>query len=112
MSDLRERLSGLLRGLEGRLSGAAPATSAPPGEGPARETRRLSPGVARAYADLELPVTATLEEARSAWKRLVGRYHPDRFSGDAHKTAVATRVTAKLTAAWETVRGHLELQRR
>lgn len=114
MADLRERLSGVLRDLEQRLS-RPERPGAPGGAGQVgrpRPSRRMTPGVARAFADLELPADATLEEARAAWRRLVGRYHPDRFSGDARKTAVATRVTAKLTAAWETVKGHLELQGR
>lgn len=104
VSTLRERLSRALRDLERRFAEG--------GEAPARPRRRLPPGVARAYADLELTPEATLEEARAAWRKLVGKYHPDRFSGDAKRTAVATRVTAKLTAAWETVKAHLELEAR
>lgn len=106
MATLREKMSDVLRELERRFASARDEERK---KGP--RARPLPPGVARAYADLELAPDATLEQARSAWKRLVLRYHPDKFAKDPKKLAVATRVTAKLTAAWDTVRGHLELKR-
>lgn len=100
MATLREKMTDVLRELERRFAAAREPTG----------RRPLPPGVARAYADLELSPDATLEQARAAWKRLVLRYHPDKFGADPKKLAVATRVTARLTAAWDTVRGHLELK--
>lgn len=74
-----------------------------PEEGPAA---RDLPGedappepVRKAFAALELPLTASAEEVRRAWKRLMARYHPDRHAGDPDLERTATELSRRLTEA-------------
>ncbi len=41
----------------------------------------VPPDVAQALRVLGLPTTATAEEVRSAYRRLIAQWHPDRFVG-------------------------------
>jgi DnaJ-class molecular chaperone len=54
----------------------------------------------RDYATLEVPFAAPLTDVRKSYKRLLHKYHPDRFSGDAEKQALATEVTQRLNEAF------------
>ncbi len=55
-----------------------------------------------AYRDLELPRGAPVEEARQAYRRLMKRYHPDRFADPAEKAA-ATRLARGLREAYDRI---------
>jgi DnaJ-class molecular chaperone len=57
----------------------------------------------RDYATLEVSFAAPLSEVRRSYKRLLHKYHPDRFSGDAEKQALATEVTQRLNAAFRRI---------
>lgn len=119
--DFTERLGRILRGFAGggprrprledadpddvlRDAGAPPRGGARPAGGPGPG---LPPAVARAYANLELTPPATLDEAKTAWRKLMAKYHPDRHQGDDKKTELATKVAAQLTDAYRIVREHL-----
>jgi DnaJ-domain-containing protein 1 len=52
------------------------------------------------YATLEVSFAAPLREVRKSYKRLLHKYHPDRFSLEAEKQALATEVTQRLNAAF------------
>lgn len=68
-----------------------PRTSTPdprPGGGP---PRAVPEQIRRYYANLELPVGATADEVKSAYRRLIRRYHPDR-----HREPSAQRAAAEL----------------
>jgi DnaJ-domain-containing protein 1 len=54
----------------------------------------------RDYATLEVPFAAPLTDVRKSYKQLLHKYHPDRFSGDAEKQALATEVTQRLNEAF------------
>jgi DnaJ-domain-containing protein 1 len=54
----------------------------------------------RWYATLELEQGADLQQVRRAYRRLMKKYHPDRFANDPEKLEVATAVTRKLTEAY------------
>ena len=54
----------------------------------------------RDYATLDVPFAAPLASVRQSYKRLLNKYHPDRFSDDAAKQALATEVTQQLNAAF------------
>jgi curved DNA-binding protein CbpA len=56
--------------------------------------------VRRAFAALELPLTATADDVRRAYRRLMDRYHPDRHAGDPEREAVANEVARRLTEAY------------
>jgi DnaJ-domain-containing protein 1 len=52
------------------------------------------------YATLEVAFAAPLADVRKSYKRLLHKYHPDRFSGDAEKQALANEVTQRLNEAF------------
>ena len=71
-----------------------------------KETRRPSPAsssdtdpISRAYKLLELSYGSDARAVRTAHRRLLSRYHPDRFARDAGSLADATRLTQELTSA-------------
>ena len=72
--------------------GAPPAAPVAAADAPSDEVRR-------AFAALELPLTAGVDDVRHAWKTLVGRYHPDRHATDPERERLATELTRKLTEA-------------
>jgi DnaJ-domain-containing protein 1 len=57
--------------------------------------------VRRAFAALELPLTATVDEIRRAYRKLMARYHPDHHTEDPDLERVATELSRKLTAAYD-----------
>lgn len=59
------------------------------------------------YARLELPPGASIDEVRRAFRALMRRYHPDRFTGDAEQEDLATRLSQDLTVAYEGLLEHL-----
>lgn len=60
------------------------------------------------YANLELAEGASLREVRSAYRRLMRSYHPDRHAQDPEKVKVANEVAQRLRQAYEGLRAHLE----
>ena len=52
------------------------------------------------YATLEVAFAAPFAEVRKSYKRLLHKYHPDRFSEDAEKQALANEVTQRLNEAF------------
>ncbi len=52
-------------------------------------------------AILELPPTASAAEIKSAYRRLCGKYHPDRFANDPEKAAVANTLLAEINRAYD-----------
>jgi DnaJ-domain-containing protein 1 len=60
------------------------------------------------YANLELPYGASLEEVRTAWKRLMRQYHPDRHSQDPEKRKIAEQLTQGLNEAFHALEKHLQ----
>ena len=64
----------------------------PPGD-PAADRKRW-------YRDLELEPGADATEVRKAYRRMLKKYHPDKFANDPEKLKAATEVTRKLTEAY------------
>jgi len=64
--------------------------------------------IRRYYANLELPIGASLAEVKAAYRRLMRRYHPDLHQADGEKAAVATRLAQELRTAYEGLVAHLE----
>lgn len=52
------------------------------------------------YANLELPYGAGFDEIKSSYKRLLKKYHPDKFYGNEKKLAIAQEVVKKLNVAY------------
>ena len=55
------------------------------------------------YATLEVAFGAPFAEVRTAYKRLLHKYHPDRFSGDGEKLNLANEVTRRLNEAFDRI---------
>ena len=60
------------------------------------------------YARLETPYGADAATVRKAFRDLMRRYHPDRFTDDPEREAKATRLSQELTVAYEGLIAHLE----
>jgi DnaJ-domain-containing protein 1 len=65
----------------------------------------------RFYANLELPFGATADEVKRAYRRLIGRYHPDRHHDDPERSATAHRLSQELRGAYEGLMRHLSRKR-
>jgi len=61
------------------------------------------PSLRRDYAILEVAFAAPLADVRKSYKRLLHKYHPDRFSGDAEKQTLANEVTQRLNEAFDRI---------
>ncbi len=62
-------------------------------------------GLRRDYATIEVAFAAPLSEVRKSYKRLLHKYHPDRFNQEADKQALATEVTQSLNEAFARIEG-------
>ena len=60
-------------------------------------------GLARYYANLEIPYGSDRETAKQAWRRLMKRYHPDLHGADPRKRKIATEITKELTLAYREI---------
>jgi DnaJ-domain-containing protein 1 len=53
------------------------------------------------YRTLEVPAGSDFKTIRQSYRRLLGKYHPDKYAGDPDKYAAATEVTRKITTAYK-----------
>ncbi len=67
--------------------------------------------LSRWNARLELDRGATVADVRSAYQRLMRRYHPDRYSGDDALEKMATRLSQELSVAYNGLLAHLDRRR-
>jgi DnaJ-domain-containing protein 1 len=74
----------------------------------APEGMRYQEKIQRYYANLELPIGASLSEVKAAYRRLMRRYHPDLHQEDPAKAEVATKLAQELRTAYEGLIAHLE----
>lgn len=52
------------------------------------------------YANLELPYGASFDEIKTSYRKLLKKYHPDRFYNDEKKLQLAQEVVIKLNLAY------------
>lgn len=52
------------------------------------------------YANLEVAYGASFDEIKASYKRLLKKYHPDKFYGDEKKLQIAQDVVKKLNIAY------------
>jgi len=57
--------------------------------------------IAQYYANLELPVGASLEDVRKQYREMMKRYHPDKHLGDPERHKAATALAQSLTRAYQ-----------
>ena len=65
--------------------------------------------IERAYAVLELPPGASKPRVKRQYKRLVRRWHPDRFTGDADGVAEATTRLRAINEAYKLLAEQLDV---
>lgn len=63
--------------------------------------------IAGYYANLEIPYGSDLETVRQAWRKMVAKYHPDKFAGNPEKQQIATELTKGINRAYEELTKHL-----
>ena len=56
--------------------------------------------MAKHYKTLDLPYGAEFAEVKSAYRKLMRKYHPDRYASDPEKYKAATEVAQKITEAY------------
>jgi DnaJ-domain-containing protein 1 len=71
----------------------------------------LDKRIAQFYANLELSPGATVEDIKSAYRRLMAKYHPDKHTGDPAKHRAATDLSQELTRAYRALLELLEPRR-
>jgi DnaJ-domain-containing protein 1 len=57
--------------------------------------------IRQALYDLELKPGASREQIRSAYRRLLLKYHPDRFHTDAERAQTAQEITQRISLAYK-----------
>jgi len=60
------------------------------------------------YANLELPFASPLAEVKQSYKRLLRKYHPDRFASDAEKQRLATEITQRINGSYRRIRQYAQ----
>jgi len=60
------------------------------------------------YANLEVPYGADRETIKESYRRLMKRYHPDRFDENPEMQELATELSQELTRAYREVMAHLD----
>jgi DnaJ-domain-containing protein 1 len=64
--------------------------------------------IRRYYANLELPLGASADEVKAAYRRLMRRYHPDHHQGSPEQAQLATQLARELRIAYDGLLAHLE----
>lgn len=85
-----------------------PGKPAPKPERPLPPRTAAEKGLARAYANLELPDGASLDRVKAAYRALMERYHPDKHIDDPDAHAAALKLAQSLTKAYADLLSHLE----
>ncbi len=67
---------------------------------------RIDPTLERLrwYRTLEVSPEASMDETRSSYRRLLRKYHPDRYANDPEKLRAATEVARKITEAYNGIK--------
>jgi DnaJ-domain-containing protein 1 len=64
--------------------------------------------IAQAYANLELPKGAPIEDVEKKYKELSAKYAPEKHTGDASRVELAKELRAQLTRAYERLTAYLK----
>ena len=94
-NEISESIEEELRAAEIKLEQAQNQSS----DSPPQASSKYPLEISRAYANLELPIGASADEVKAAYRRLLRRYHPDRHHFDADKEVTANELTRKLKDA-------------
>ena len=65
-----------------------------------RQPEQAQDPLARYYANLEISSGADRQAVKSAWKRMMKKYHPDLHDSDPEKRKTADELTRRLTESY------------
>jgi len=113
---LTRRLKRIVRAQWGALQGpprddeTEHADDAPDGnDAEASETQpEVPPDVAEAYRALEVSVGSDRAAVKAAYRRLMKRYHQDRFENDPERRETAGEVSKRLNLAYDRILEYLD----
>lgn len=77
-----------------------------------RYNRPRDPKIVQYYERLNIPYDSDYQTVREAWKRLMKKYHPDKYVNDPQKIKMATKISQELTEAYKEIEKYLKLQGR
>ncbi|PSQ97903.1 MAG: hypothetical protein BRD55_00415 [Bacteroidetes bacterium SW_9_63_38] len=72
----------------------------------------MPPDVAEAYRALEVPVDSDRKTVKTAYRRLMKRYHQDRFQQDNERRETAGEVSKQLNVAYDRILKYLDKEER
>lgn len=60
------------------------------------------------YANLELEYGASMDEVKVAYREMMRRYHPDKYSSDPKMAELSTQISQELTRAYRAIEAYWE----
>lgn len=60
------------------------------------------------YANLEVEYGADLDTVKASYRRLMRKYHPDRFAHDENMQELSTELTQELTRAYQAIESYIK----
>ena len=60
------------------------------------------------YANLEVPYGADMKTVKKSYRRLMQKYHPDRYANDPEMEELATELSQELSQAYKAVQAYKE----
>ena len=78
------------------------------GHGPRSPFGRQDHKIAEYYKVLDLPDGADFAQVKSAYRKLMRKYHPDRHVGNPKKLKAATELSMRVTQAYNALEEHLK----
>ena len=76
--------------------------------GPRTPFGRQDQKIAEYYKVLDLPDGADFPQVKSAYRKLMRKYHPDRHNGNPKKLKAATELSVRVTQAYNALEEHLK----
>lgn len=71
-----------------------------------RPSTEVDPALESDFKTLEVPVGSPLKEVDAGYKRLLRRYHPDRYPSGSARHRAATEVAKRLNSAYSRIKEH------
>lgn len=68
----------------------------------------VPPEVAKAYRALEVPVGSDRETVKKGYRRMMKKYHQDRFENDDEKREIAGTVSKRINKAYQRINEYLD----
>lgn len=76
----------------------------------AKSEPKRDPVLAKYYANLEIPYGSDLPAVKTAWKKLMRKYHPDLHGTDSKRREMAETLAQGLNLAYKELEKHLKSQ--